>query len=84
MLAKQPDLLVFAHSWKEETVLRQPEHSLSYEYVVLFLTSYTQQNAVLPGRIPGYSWSDIKLLPSSVSKSKRHMESIPQCCQGEC
>lgn len=50
---------------------RRPKHSLSYgstEYVVHFLISYAEQNALLPGRIPGYSRSDIKLLPSSVSK----------------
>ena len=30
--------------------------------------SNAEQNALLPGRVPGYSHSDIKLLPSSVSK----------------
>lgn len=48
---------------------RQPKHSLSYEsteYVVRFLISYAEQNALLlPGQIPGYSRSDIKLLPVS-------------------
>ena len=34
-----------------------------------FLLNYTEENGILlPGRIPGYSRSDIKLLPSSVSK----------------
>ena len=37
--------------------------------MVRFLLSYAEQNALLlPGRIPGYSPSDIKLLPSSASK----------------
>lgn len=51
---------------------RLPKHSLSYqaiEYVVRFLLTYSEQHALLlPGRIPGYSRSDMKLLPSSVSK----------------
>ena len=51
---------------------RHPKHSLSLqsiEYIIRFLLSYAEQNALLlPGRIPGYSRSDIKLLPSSVSK----------------
>ena len=53
-------------------VHRRPKHSLSFrctEYVVRFLINYAEQHALLlPGRIPGYSRSDIKLLPSSVSK----------------
>ena len=36
--------------------------------MIRFLISYAEQNALLPGLIPGYSCSDIKLLPSSVSK----------------
>lgn len=60
---------------------RRPKHSLSYEsteYVVRFLISYAEQNALLlPGRIPGYSRSDIKLLPVC---EERHMESVPHCC----
>ena len=41
------------------------------EYVVRFLHTYAEQHALLPpGRIPGYSRSDIQLLPSSVSKRK--------------
>lgn len=51
---------------------KRPKHSLSFEsteYVVRFLLSYVEQNGLLlPGRIPGYSRTDIKLLPSSVSK----------------
>ena len=50
----------------------RPKHSLTFEsteFVVRFLLSYAEQNALLlPGRVPGYSRSDIKLLPSSVSK----------------
>ena len=53
-------------------VHRRPKHSLSFrctEYVVRFLLNYAEQHALLlPGRIPGYSRSDIKLLPSSISK----------------
>ena len=49
-----------------------PAHALSLsstEFVVRFVLNYTEQNALaLPGRIPGYSKFDIKLLPSSVSK----------------
>ena len=51
---------------------RKPHHALSFtstEFVVRFLLYYTEQNALLlPGRVPGYSHTDIKLLPSSVSK----------------
>jgi hypothetical protein len=50
---------------------KRPKHSLSFEsteFVVQFLLNYAEQNALLPGRVPGYSRSDIKLLPSSVSK----------------
>ena len=51
---------------------RSPAHALSLsstEFVVRFLLNYAEQNALLlPGRVPGYSRSDIKLLPSSVSK----------------
>lgn len=51
---------------------RKPHHALSFasiEYVVRFLFNYTEQNGLLlPGRVPGYSRTDIKLLPSSVSK----------------
>ncbi len=51
---------------------RLPKHSLSLDsiqYVVKLLLNYTDQNGILlPGRIPGYRKTDIKLLPSSVSK----------------
>ena len=51
---------------------KRPKHSLSFEsteFVIRFLLSYAEQNALLlPGRVPGYSRTDIKLLPSSVSK----------------
>ena len=51
---------------------RSPVHALSLsstEFVVRFLLNYSEQNALLlPGRVPGYSRSDLKLLPSSVSK----------------
>ena len=52
---------------------RSPAHALSLsftEFVVRFVLNYAEQNALLlPGRVPGYSRSDIKPLPSSVSKS---------------
>ena len=51
---------------------RLPTLTLSHESirdVVVFLQNYVEQNGLLlPGRVPGYSRSDIKLLPSSVSK----------------
>ena len=41
----------------------------STEFFVRFLLNYAEQNGILlPGRGPWYSRSDIKLLPSSVSK----------------
>lgn len=53
-------------------VRRLPKHTLTIEsvqYVVKFLLMYTEQHGLLlPGRVPGYCRSDIKLLPSSVSK----------------
>ena len=51
---------------------RQPYNTLSFEdteYVVHFIFSYAEQFALLlPGRVPGYSRSNIQLLPSSKSK----------------
>ena len=51
---------------------RVPHNALSLssvEYFVKFLLNYADENAILlPGRIPGYHKTDIKLLPSSVSK----------------
>ncbi len=51
---------------------RTPHHALSFESienVVKFLFMYAEQNALLlPGRVPGYSRTDLKLLPSSTSK----------------
>lgn len=47
------------------------ENTLSYEAikdVTEFLLNYSEQNELLlPGWVPGYTRSDIKLLPSSVS-----------------
>ena len=41
----------------------------SVEHVVRLLLNYVERHGLLlPGRIPGYSRSDIKLLPSSTSK----------------
>ena len=51
---------------------RLPDKTLSFESVtqiVKFLLNYVEQHGLLlPGRVPGYSRDDIKLLPSSVSK----------------
>ena len=51
---------------------RLPRHTLSLktvEHVVRFLISFTEVHSLLlPGRVPGYSRDDIKLLPSSMSK----------------
>ena len=51
---------------------RLPKHTLSYECqkaVVTFLLNYAAQHSlVLPGRVPGFSKTDIRLLPSSTSK----------------
>lgn len=51
---------------------KRPHHALSLssiEYVVRFIHNYAEQNALLlPGRVPGYSRTDIQLLPSSTSK----------------
>ena len=51
---------------------RLPKHALSVkstQFVVRFLLNYCELNGLLlPGRVPGYSRDDIKLLPSSTSK----------------
>ncbi|XP_064383600.1 uncharacterized protein LOC135332176 [Halichondria panicea] len=51
---------------------RSPKWTLSLssaEFVVGFLVHYTQLHGLLlPGRVPGYSRSDLKLLPSSATK----------------
>ena len=53
-------------------VSRKPKHALSFtsiEYVVRFLFNYAEQHVLLlPGRVPGYSRTDIQLLPSSMSR----------------
>lgn len=53
-------------------VKRIPKHALSLqstEYILRFLHSYAEQHALLlPGWIPGYTRTDIQLLPSSESK----------------
>ena len=53
-------------------ISRKPKHALSFEsieHVVHFLYMYAEQHAILlPGRVPGYSRSDVQLLPSSQSK----------------
>ena len=50
---------------------KKPHHALSLssiEYVVRFIHNYEQNALLLPGRVPGYSRTDIQLLPSSTSK----------------
>ncbi len=51
---------------------RLPYNVLLYEcqkIVVTFLLNYCAQNAlILPGRVPGFQKTDIRLLPSSMSK----------------
>ena len=51
---------------------RSPHNALSYTQinnVEKFIQNYAEQDAILfPGRIPGYKWDDLKLLPSSDSK----------------
>ena len=68
------------HHFKENELIprvhgntkRPPKHALSFssiEYVVQFLVNYADRSAILfPGRVPGYRNTDLKLLPSSVSK----------------
>ena len=49
-----------------------PHNALSFssiQFFVKFVFNYAEQHALLlPGRVPGYSRSDLQLLPSSVSK----------------
>ena len=62
---------VFSHKDSHGNTKRSPAHALSFsstEFVVRFLLNYPEQNALLLPGVPGYSSSDIKLLPSSVSK----------------
>ncbi len=51
---------------------RLPHNTLnlqSVQHVISFLVNYTEENGLLlPGRLPGYRKSDVKLLPSSTSK----------------
>ncbi len=51
---------------------RLPHNTLSLssvQHVISFLVNYTEENGLLlPGRLPGYRKSDVKLLPSSTSK----------------
>ncbi len=51
---------------------RLPHNCLSLSsvhHVISFLINYTEENGLLlPGRLPGYRSSDMKLLPSSTSK----------------
>ena len=64
---------------------RQLHNALSFEdteYVVHFIFSYVEQFALLlPGRVPGYSRSDIQLLASS--KSKRGIWNVYHQTAGE-
>ena len=51
---------------------RQPVHALSVDDVkkaVSFIEGFVEDHGILlPGRIPGYNRSDLKLLPSSITK----------------
>lgn len=51
---------------------RRPKHALSFnsiQHIVQFLYTYAEQHAILlPGQVPGYSRTDLQLLPSSQSK----------------
>lgn len=51
---------------------RQPHNALSVDdekRVVTYINNYVEDHGILlPGRIPGYNRSDLKLLPSSVTK----------------
>ncbi len=53
---------------------RMPPNTLTLkdvENVILFLLNHCEKHALLlPGRVPGYSRTDIKLLPSSTSKRR--------------
>ena len=43
------------------------------QHVISFLDNYAEEHAVaLPGRVPGFKRSDIKLLPSSATKASIH------------
>ncbi len=61
---------------------RLPANTLTYEcqkIVVTFLLNFAAQNAlVLPGRVPGFQKTDIRLLPSNFSK-----RSIWRICKGQ-
>lgn len=43
------------------------------KHVVLFLDNYAEEHAVaLPGRVPGFKRTDVRLLPSSNTKASIH------------
>ena len=54
--------------------------------IIEFVMQYVESNTILlRGRIPGYKWDDIQLLPSSTTKiwgtiSARHSSSSVSCC----
>ena len=65
---------------------RLPHHCLSLpsvQHVISFLVNYTEENGLLlPGRLPGYRSSDMKLLPSSTSKKgiwKLYQQATNEC-----
>ena len=65
---------------------RMPHHCLSLlsvQHVIKFLVNYTEENGLLlPGRLPGYYNSDMKLLPSSTSKKgiwKSYQNATNEC-----
>lgn len=65
---------------------RTLHNALTYEQrvnVVRFIQNYAEEHAILlPGRIPGYSRTDLKLLPSSCTKAAVHLAYTESCRAG--
>lgn len=75
-------LKALVHHYKEHGIAqrqrksggrRSNTRSLSYDdikAVVTFISNFAEEHAlVLPGRVPGFKRADVKLLPSSETKS---------------
>ena len=62
---------------------RLPKHALPFVQkmdIVKFISNYAEDHAILlPGRIPGYSRDDLKLLPSSCTKASVYEEYVRSC-----
>ena len=80
----------FSGEWNLPRVHRNskriPHHCLSFpsvQHVIIFSVNYTEENGLLlPGRLPGYRNSDMKLLPSSTSKKviwKSYQNATNEC-----